>query len=184
MKCDECDNEATVHEVTVHKGEKVEKHLCEECAREQGIAVQSHEPISAVLSKFVVASTPKKGARRSKTCSGCGMTYAEFRQHGLVGCAECYNAFEEQLATLLERAQEGGAHHVGKTPKRCGGAGERQRALAALRRELADAVAAEQYERAAEIRDQIAKASQAESRLPGEADAGAGQGEGESAEES
>ena len=28
MKCDRCDNDSTVHEVTVRNGVKVEKHLC------------------------------------------------------------------------------------------------------------------------------------------------------------
>lgn len=33
MKCDRCDNEATIHELIVAQGQHVEAHLCERCAR-------------------------------------------------------------------------------------------------------------------------------------------------------
>jgi protein arginine kinase activator len=156
MKCDRCQNEATVHEVTVHKGKKVEKHLCEQCAKTDGIAIQSHPPIAEMLTKFVTSSMGgEKSARGQAACAGCGLTYAEFRQTGLLGCEECYDAFEEQLGPLLERAQEGGSHHVGKTPRRGGGALDRGKVVATLRKQLLDAIAAEHYEKAAELRDRL-----------------------------
>lgn len=156
MKCDRCDNEATVHEVTIHKGQKVEKHLCEQCAQEDGIAVQSQSIPPSLLQQFTVGigqQAPK--ANRAPTCGNCGMTYTEFRQHGLLGCPDCYHAFEKQLVPLLERAQEGGTEHIGKTPHRSVGALQRQRKLTVLRKQLADALAAEHYERAAELRDEL-----------------------------
>ncbi|MEC9372580.1 MAG: hypothetical protein VYC34_02005, partial [Planctomycetota bacterium] len=111
MKCDRCDNEATVHEVSLHKGKKVEKHLCESCAKEDGIAVQTHVPINALLSKFVKsAGVLGEGEEATPSCPECGMTFGEFRQHGLLGCPHCYEVFEEQLGPLIERAQEGGSH--------------------------------------------------------------------------
>jgi len=156
MKCDRCQNEATVHEVTVHKGEKVEKHLCEQCAKSDGIAVQSHPPIAEMLSKFVMASgVGEKASPGKRACPGCGMTFAEFRQTGLLGCEGCYASFEEQLSPLLERAQEGGSHHIGKTPRRGGGALDRGKVVATLRKQLLDAIAAEHYEKAAELRDRL-----------------------------
>ncbi len=154
MKCDRCDSEATVHEVTVHKGKKVEKHLCEQCARQEGIAVQTSAPINALLSKFVTV-TGQTQATQKLSCPACSMSYADFRQHGLLGCPECYAAFEEQIGPLLERAQEGGGSHIGKRPSRSEGAFDRQRMVATLRRQLSEAVAAEQYERAAALRDEL-----------------------------
>ena len=153
MKCDHCDKEATVHEVTVEKGKKLEKHLCEQCAQEQGLAVKSHTSINALLTKYVMSSASTQQDAARVCCEGCGMDYAEFRQHGLLGCPECYTSFEEQLGPLLERAHEGGTHHIGKTPRRSGGSVDRQHMLAGLRRQLSEAVAAEHYERAAELRD-------------------------------
>lgn len=168
MKCDHCDNEATVHEVTVHKGEKLEKHLCEQCAKEDGLNAHSQEPVSSMLSKFVVSGSSSggggSGLTKTLSCPGCGLTYAEFRQHGLVGCAECYNTFEEQLGSLLERAQEGGSQHVGKTPVRSRGSLDRQQQLASLRKQLSEAVSAEQYERAAELRDELRSVNEGDER--------------------
>ncbi len=157
-KCDRCDNEATVHETTIKDAQQVERHLCENCAREEGIVIQGHAPINELITKFVLSkvgsATPEK---RAGACPECGMTFADFRQQGLLGCPACYDAFDVQLSPLIERAHEGGTHHAGKAPKRAGaGAGERQQRLMALRKQLSDAIAAEEYEKAANLRDELA----------------------------
>ena len=81
-----------------------------------------------------------------QACDACGITWAEFRQGGLFGCANDYGVFEKDLTPLLERAHEGATHHVGKVPTRRGGAGgvpmKRQVDLAKLRKELQKAVEA------------------------------------------
>ncbi len=178
MKCDLCDNEATVHEVTVRNMVKVEKHLCEKCAQAAGIAIQPAMPINELMSKFMV--TQAQGvAQRAPACAACGLAYAEFRQSGLLGCPECYRAFEALLGPLIERAHEGGSRHCGKSPRRRGGsagvapaapnAEEAQRLHALqkaaarqqeLRQALASAIRAEQYERAATIRDELRRFEQ------------------------
>lgn len=156
MKCDLCDNEATVHEVTIQHGQKIEKHLCEKCAVEAGIAIQTQPSAEALLSQFMVGVAHKQTPKaRSPVCQQCGMSYAQFRQHGLLGCPDCYLTFEKQLVQLLERAQEGGTEHFGKTPHRSVGALRHQRRIMLLRRQLADALEAERYERAAELRDEL-----------------------------
>jgi protein arginine kinase activator len=168
-KCDRCDHEATVHEVVIRNGHKVEKHLCESCAREEGVAVQ-HLPISDLLTKFVAAQAgAEKPPAKSGVCPGCGLTFTEFRQQGLLGCAECYGAFEQPLRTMIERAHEGATHHVGKSPRRTGGTRDREERLSALRKQLREAIAAEQYERAASLRDQMLHADRprAERRAEG-----------------
>ncbi|MBL8745677.1 MAG: UvrB/UvrC motif-containing protein [Phycisphaerae bacterium] len=155
-KCDRCENEATVHEVVIRNGEKAEKHLCESCAREEGFAGVAHAPISDLITKFVISQA--KGERspvKVGMCPSCGMTFAEFKQHGVLGCPECYTAFEAQLSSMIERAHEGATHHVGKTPKRLGGSAGRHERITALRKQLNEAITAEQYERAAALRDQL-----------------------------
>jgi protein arginine kinase activator len=94
-------------------------------------------------------------------CDNCGITWAEFRQNGLLGCANDYTVFERDLTPLLQRAHEGATHHVGKVPARRGGTGvpmKRQVDLTRLRKELQRAVEGEDYERAAKLRDQIRQA--------------------------
>jgi protein arginine kinase activator len=86
------------------------------------------------------------------------MTWAEFRQSGLLGCEQDYTQYEKDLAPLLLRAHEGATHHVGKVPTRRGASGvpmKRQVDVSKLRKDLNRAVEAEDYERAAKLRDQI-----------------------------
>lgn len=158
MKCDFCDKPAVVHEVRVANGVKQEQHLCEDHAAAAGFAHPTHPPIKKVLSKGLAAPPGAKtsaSATRKLVCSGCGLSYGRFRQSGLLGCPQCYDAFEHRLARLIEQAQCGGAHHCGKTPQRAGGSIDRQRRIQQLVQALDQAVAAEQYERAAELRDRL-----------------------------
>jgi protein arginine kinase activator len=161
MKCDSCNKPATVHLTEIKHGKKIEKHLCEQCAAQnEGLPVKSHTPINELLTNFVMAHS---GLQKDLglACETCGVTWAEFRQSGLFGCANDYQTFEKDLTPLLQRAHEGATHHVGKVPTRRGGTGvpmKRQVDLTKLRKELAKAVEAEEYERAAKIRDQIRQA--------------------------
>ena len=164
MKCDNegCENEATVHEVVIRNGKKVERHQCEECARSSGM-VQNVGPSTAheLLAKFILPHAQAQAEAREgavqpgAACPGCGMTLGRFRQHGLLGCPECYATFEDSLIKLIQRAHEGADTHVGKAPRRAGGDAGQQNRIAALRRQLKEAVGAEEYERAARIRDEL-----------------------------
>jgi len=160
MKCDKCDKAATVHLIEIIDGKKIEKHLCEGHASEAGIAVKvTNAPINELLEKFVLkhsgGEAPSDEAVGELSCELCGMTYSEFRKRGLLGCPSCYEAFEPALGPLLTRAHEGADHHIGKVPNRAGADEFRQQRLMQLRRELDQAVAAEKYETAAELRDQV-----------------------------
>lgn len=157
-KCDKCDRPATNHSVEIIKGQKVEKHLCDQCASEEGLAVKAaHTPINELLTNFVKLHSGAAAATTSKeaACPACGMTFGEFRENSLLGCGDCYKSFESQLGPLLERAHEGGAHHVGKVPRRAGASEHRQAQLTRLRKRLEQAVEQEDYELAARLRDDI-----------------------------
>ena len=152
-KCDKCDRPATVHMTEIVGGEKLEKHLCEPCAAAEGIAITANIPISKLLEDFVLQTADQ--AEPELTCDVCGMTFAEFRQHGHLGCPNDYDAFEPAMAGLLERAHDGATQHVGKVPSRAGTDQKKQNALLRLRADLKKAVQAEQYEEAAALRDRI-----------------------------
>jgi protein arginine kinase activator len=181
MKCDHCDSEATIHEVVIRNGKQAERHLCEKCAVEQGVEIRPNLKVGDLIQKLAGAS-PAGGAEKAGAsprdgvkCELCGTSFAEFRQSGLLGCAECYRAFELKLGPLLERAHEGASHLVGKVPRRAlevsrtappdaepitGGERERRQRTVLLRKQLDDAIAGEQYERAAKIRDELSRISQ------------------------
>lgn len=170
IKCDLCDNQATVHLIEIRGGKKLEKHLCELHAVEEGVAGKvPPAPINELLEKFVLKppTTPTapgvadaEAAPAPLVCETCGMSYEQFRKAGLLGCPDCYRAFDSSLEPLLERAHEGANRHLGKVPTHAGIDELRQQRLLQLRRELEEAVAAEQYERAAALRDQLQQAEQ------------------------
>ena len=161
LKCDNCNKPATVHLTEIRNGKKIEKHLCEQCAAQnEGLPVKSHTPINELLTNFVMAHSGLQ-KEAGLACEHCGISWAEFRQSGLLGCSHDYTQFEKDLTPLLQRAHESATHHVGKVPARRGGTGvpmKRQVDVTKLRRELARAVEAEDYERAAKLRDQIRQA--------------------------
>lgn len=161
MKCENCNRPATVHLTEIHNGKKIEKHLCENCAAQnEGLPVKSHTPINELLTNFVMAHSGMQ-KEQGAACANCGITWAEFRQNGLLGCEQDYQAFEKDLSPLIQRAHEGGTHHQGKVPTRRGSTGvpaKRGADLGRLRKELQRAIEIEDYEKAAKLRDQIRQA--------------------------
>jgi len=155
LKCDKCDKAATIHLTEIVDGRKIEKHLCEDCAASEGITVKANVPITQLLEDFIMQTSAEEDLSQLK-CDVCGMTFGEFRNKGLLGCPQDYDVFERALLPLVERAHEGATQHIGKVPHRAAaGSQKQQNALLRLRAELKSAVAAEDYERAAALRDQI-----------------------------
>ncbi len=159
-KCDHCDRPATLHSVEVVKGQKVEKHLCDAHAAEEGLTVKAvHTPINELLTNFVKRHSGQAttAVTEELVCDNCGLSFTKFREKSVLGCPACYSAFERPLGPLLERAHEGGSHHIGKVPRRAGAGEERQHRLTSMRKRLDEAVASEDYELAARLRDDIAR---------------------------
>jgi protein arginine kinase activator len=124
------------------------------------VQIKTHTPINELLTNFVLQQT---GMARDQgtSCEHCGITWAEFRQSGLLGCEQYYTLFEKDLTPLLQRAHENATHHVGKVPTRRGGSGVPMKKaidVTKLKKELQRAVEAEDYERAAKLRDAIRQA--------------------------
>lgn len=154
-KCDLCDQPATHHSVEIIKGQKIEKHLCEHHAQQEGMAVKAvHTPINELLTNFVKLHSGA-ATQQELVCETCGLTFADFRESSLLGCPNCYKAFEQLLGPLLERAHDGGTHHLGKVPRRAGAGEHRQANILRMRKRLDEAVNREDYELAARLRDDI-----------------------------
>lgn len=156
IKCQGCGkNPATVHLTEIVGGEKREKHLCEGCAAGEGIVTgKTPASLNEWLSSFVSQQSGPSG-ESALVCPTCGLSYAEFRQRGLLGCSQCYQAFGKVLTPLIQRAHENASHHVGKAPPEVDRTQRRQYELVDLRRRLRDAIAGEKYEEAARLRDKI-----------------------------
>ncbi|NOX96815.1 MAG: hypothetical protein GXO98_01875 [Nitrospirae bacterium] len=157
MLCEICNKkEATVHYTEIISDEMTEMHLCEDCAREKGAMIKPHFPLAdllAGLTDFKVPLTVKEG--KSEKCPHCGLSYADFRKIGRLGCGQCYYTFRDGLSSLLKRVH-GSCEHVGKVPALAGGeVAKVNYTLKELRKRLQQAIQREAFEEAARLRDQI-----------------------------
>lgn len=157
--CDDCGiRPANIRLTTIVNGEKKERNLCSEClAKNQRLkldfsALASH--LNGLMDALKAGGTEKDQEVPDIQCIHCGMTYEKFRKTGMVGCAHCYEAFREPLHALMERVH-GHTQHVGRVP---GGEDSRlsmKLKVEKLRQQLVKAIADEEYEAAASLRDQI-----------------------------
>lgn len=158
IACQRCNKvQATVHLTDLLEGQKRERHLCSDCAEQEGIVMKSHHvPLNELLSKFVMQKAVVQELA-DLTCEQCGTSFLEFRGQGLLGCPNDYDVFKRALEPLIERTHEGHLQHVGKIPSRTSALVQTKMAMIRLRRELDHAVEHERYEEAAHLRDEIAK---------------------------
>lgn len=154
MLCDRCgENEPIVHFTKIEHNQIKSFHLCETCAAAEG--VETGVSGGAVALTDYLAQLRPSDSSSLGPCAYCGLRLEEFKKTGRLGCSHCYVTFEPQLRTLLRRLH-GATQHTGKVylpPNPT--AAERQERLAGLRRKLDKAVASEDFELAAQIRDMI-----------------------------
>jgi protein arginine kinase activator len=111
--------------------------------------------LSDLLAGLVEFEKPTKDLEAvAVKCANCGLTYADFKKIGRLGCSECYNAFKRYLGTLLKKIH-GSCQHLGKSPLKVSGVLKKKIDLQELRRRLQQAIEMEAFEEAAKLRDQI-----------------------------
>ena len=114
MLCEECNqNPATVVVTITAGGEVRAKHLCHECMAKMENSFTQGDFKNILSSLLSILSTSPKMPQI--TCSGCGLTYMQFKQSGKLGCARCYHNFSSELRPLLQRIH-GSSQHVGSSP--------------------------------------------------------------------
>jgi protein arginine kinase activator len=158
MLCTICkEKPATVH-LTQIVGDKMQKlDLCEDCAKTKGI----NDPTSfgladldLVLGLGASQQLEQAAGGVELKCPRCGFTQADFKKSGRLGCPECYRTFSEGLAGLLKTMHKG-TRHTGKAPEALRATRENAGLLKTLQAKLAKAIKDENYEQAAQVRDEI-----------------------------
>jgi protein arginine kinase activator len=153
MKCQSCDNPATVHLTDIIQGTKKELHLCQACAEEQELIKQQELNLPAILQTLIGQHVgPLTDELARLTCPACGIKYMEFRAEGRLGCPNDYEVFRAGLEPLLQRIHRSG-RHVGKAPRSGRSSLACHAEFVKLRGQLRAAVDAERYEEAARLRD-------------------------------
>jgi protein arginine kinase activator len=165
MLCELCkQNEATVYITKIINGNKQEMRICEKCAKEnEGINITgdvnfitpfSFQNILSGLMDYISQAQSTETKTLEPNCKKCGTTYNEFKKTGVFGCSECYKYFNSTLTPLIKRVQ-GSSENVGKIPQKSGKDLMERKRLIQLKDELQKAIATEEYEKAAKIRDSI-----------------------------
>ncbi len=171
MLCDVCkQKKATVFLTQIVKGEMQKVNLCEGCSKEKGVTDPTGFALAEMLLGFghgeKIDTVPQE-----KTCAACGMPHTTFRKTGRLGCAKCYTVFGEGMDNLL-KAMHKGTRHIGKVP--AGRAAAKpapaaplptvppvpavptvEKSVTEMRAALEAAIATEQFEEAARLRDEI-----------------------------
>lgn len=154
MMCDNClKNPATTHIKKVVNGIAKEKHLCSYCAAKEGYSNFGELSFANMLAS-VFSENHRDNLIAAKRCECCGASFSDIAQSGKVGCSECYTVFKDQLLPSLGRLH-GKTVHVGAVPS---GEGKEQNSydkINELRQKLSDAIKNEEFEKAAELRDEI-----------------------------
>ena len=170
MLCEKCKKRtATVFYNENINGKARSYSLCGECAaklREKGDLQDITSMMSAFADPFSTMQSDLfggffgipavKALSAQKKCDFCDSTYSDIAKSGRVGCPECYVTFRDELSRTL-RSIHGTTTHTGAVPSRHRAKQERSRRLDQMKSDLRAAIDAENYERAAALRDEIRK---------------------------
>ncbi len=155
MKCcqPDCENEATVHLTEMANDQMKKIDLCEKCAEEKGALDPKGFALADLLLGLGVSSEMEH-ASSTLECSACGFSHTDFKKSGRLGCSKCYTTFVEPLEGILKQMHKG-TQHVGKAPKALRAQLDLSKQRDKLAGELSKAIETEDYEQAAQIRDQL-----------------------------
>lgn len=146
MLCTNCHSaQAAYHLKTISGGTLYEQHLCPSCAGQL-----SHESIGDMISGIFGDAARQE----RKVCPVCGISDSEVSRTAQVGCAQCYETFLELLDPYIKRIH-GSGEHRGRVPAGASAEAKQRQEMRRLAEELKESVAAENFEKAAEIRDRL-----------------------------
>lgn len=143
---------ATVFYRENKNGSERELHLCPECAAKLGIGDFQKDLFSS-FSLFSPLAEPKQTA----ACPLCGTTLSQIRRNGKFGCSTCYDTFSPllDLTPYVGKGYEEKREEKPEEPKAAPSGDPAEKELNTLKAQLKKAVADEDYEKAAVLRDQI-----------------------------
>ena len=157
MLCEECKQKEASYTISVMVGGEVTtRHLCGDCMAKMNMDIASGN-IKSLLSTILSAitgDTAPEHAEKDVVCPRCHMTLSEFTRTGHLGCPKCYEAFREQLQPMLLQIH-GRVQHAGRQPLSTPEEQRKRSATEQLQRQMEQAVALEDFETAAKLRDQI-----------------------------
>jgi len=173
MLCEKCNkNIANVYLKNNVNGNITENYLCSSCANEvygkyenekhdknlnifNGLNLNNDFAADVFnMLNFNKMSQGLPGVRN--VCPLCGSSFSQIAQTGKIGCGECYRTFKNELEPNVMRIH-GRANHTGKIPKNMSLKISNKRKVEELNIRLKKSIIEQNFEEAAEIRDEIKK---------------------------
>lgn len=161
MLCQNCGkNEATTHIKQIINGDMAESHLCKDCASHLGYSDVFSGfglNLSEFFGGFLGDMVPGIAQSKVKRCEKCGASFEDIAREGKVGCADCYRTFYDKLLPSIQRIH-GKIKHSGKVSANTVDSPEeetKEEKIEKLKSLMNDAVAKQEFEEAAKIRDEI-----------------------------
>ena len=150
LKCNLCNNQATVHLTQILNNKVHKVDLCESCAQTKGVT----DPAGFSLADLFVKEPVEEENGNQPVCGQCGYKQSDFRKRGRLGCPACYEVFAPLLDPVLTNMHKG-TEHCGKVPAQALARKSIGEQIALAEEELKKAIASERYEDAADIRDRL-----------------------------
>ena len=109
MKCSICESASAQLHTEMIDGKQREVCLCHDCYQKLYSKANGTELFAQL---FGGRGTPQK---TRKVCPSCGLALESFQKSGLVGCAQCYTAFRNEINQSIRYCQRSNLH-CGKSP--------------------------------------------------------------------
>lgn len=159
MICDFChEREAVIFvEQVSSDGQKRKINMCTECAIARGISPDPKKIESSIIGDLfneLTLTARKLELENNRMCPVCGTSLTEIKKTGHAGCPECYAVFKDQMRTYLTEQGITGAY-TGSMPARLASFHSVLNDRIAIQNKLDEAVAKEDYEKAALYRDYL-----------------------------
>ena len=170
--CEECGVNEACYTISVMMGGQItQRHLCADCMAKMNMNLAAgniKHLLSAIMSAIsgsaeeaAAAASEESEEAAAIVCERCGTSLSQFTKSGKLGCPNCYQAFREQLTPMLQQIH-GRVQHAGRKPLDDEAAQHRRDVYERLSRQLEQAVAMEDFETAATLRDQLRSLTNAE----------------------
>lgn len=158
MLCNICkENVATVHLTEIVEGNIKKADLCETCSKAKGVDDPTAFSLADLLLGLGASQELEQSARGGDNrCPRCGFTHSDFKKTGRLGCSYCYTAFADGLDSMLKTMHRG-TRHIGKVPRSFRKTKDLKDRIDDLQTKLESAIKTENFEEAAQLRDEIKK---------------------------
>lgn len=152
--CDKCGQPATFLAWVEINGERMEQHLCGNCAKKERRLDDLIEPMVGEFFDFPVAFGRKKPSKHQGVCPTCGFTEREFWQSGYYNCPDCARYLKMNNYAKSQKAFDDTPMPIEKVKLNIKKPSE-MTFVDDLRAKLQKAVNEERYQDAAELKKKI-----------------------------